>query len=100
MCVCMFFFTSRRRHTRCALVTGVQTWLFRSVGETARGYVAPTNAPTPEVTRLVNRINKARRGRYDEVSRENGIPLSEIERSEERRVVTEGVSTRRSRRSP
>src|SRR3546814_3446660 len=22
---CVFFFTSRRRHTRCALVTGVQT---------------------------------------------------------------------------
>src|SRR3546814_6603970 len=26
-----FFFSSRRRHTRCALVTGVQTWLFRSL---------------------------------------------------------------------
>src|SRR3546814_9321577 len=26
----MFFFSSRRRHTRCALVTGVQTLLFRS----------------------------------------------------------------------
>src|SRR3546814_3170743 len=24
-CVCIFFFSSRRRHTRCALVTGVQT---------------------------------------------------------------------------
>src|SRR3546814_6348484 len=24
-CVCVFFFSSRRRHTRCALVTGVQT---------------------------------------------------------------------------
>src|SRR3546814_7219906 len=24
-CVCGFFFSSRRRHTRCALVTGVQT---------------------------------------------------------------------------
>src|SRR3546814_7908642 len=27
----MFFFSSRRRHTRCALVTGVQSVLFRSV---------------------------------------------------------------------
>src|SRR3546814_11095826 len=27
----MFFFSSRRRHTRCALVTGVQRVLFRSV---------------------------------------------------------------------
>src|SRR3546814_11676090 len=26
----VFFFSSRRRHTRCALVTGVQTVLFRS----------------------------------------------------------------------
>src|SRR3546814_2374674 len=25
MCVILFFFSSRRRHTRCALVTGVQT---------------------------------------------------------------------------
>src|SRR3546814_4503696 len=25
MVICVFFFTSRRRHTRCALVTGVQT---------------------------------------------------------------------------
>src|SRR3546814_7113022 len=25
MYVCFFFFSSRRRHTRCALVTGVQT---------------------------------------------------------------------------
>src|SRR3546814_5533239 len=25
MFVCFFFFSSRRRHTRCALVTGVQT---------------------------------------------------------------------------
>src|SRR3546814_13525548 len=24
-CMCFFFFSSRRRHTRCALVTGVQT---------------------------------------------------------------------------
>src|SRR3546814_1969276 len=25
VCVCVFFVSSRRRHTRCALVTGVQT---------------------------------------------------------------------------
>src|SRR3546814_10094546 len=28
----LFFVSSRRRHTSCALVTGVQTVLFRSVG--------------------------------------------------------------------
>src|SRR3546814_20475148 len=26
LCFVGFFFSSRRRHTRCALVTGVQTW--------------------------------------------------------------------------
>src|SRR3546814_1917065 len=26
LCVTFFFFSSRRRHTRCALVTGVQTY--------------------------------------------------------------------------
>src|SRR3546814_16065977 len=31
LCFILFFFSSRRRHTRCALVTGVQTLLFRSV---------------------------------------------------------------------
>src|SRR3546814_3921029 len=31
-----FFFSSRRRHTRCALVTGVQTVLFRSAGSGAK----------------------------------------------------------------
>src|SRR3546814_6421682 len=33
LCICLgllFFFSSRRRHTRCALVTGVQRVLFRS----------------------------------------------------------------------
>src|SRR3546814_3995424 len=31
--VLCFFFSSSERHTRCALVTGVQTWLFRSPSE-------------------------------------------------------------------
>ena len=49
------------------------------VGETARGYVAPVATPTPEVTQLVNRVNEARRKRYDEIARANKVPLSEIE---------------------
>src|SRR3546814_4902558 len=43
--MCMyFFFSSRRRHTRCALVTGVQTWALpiskaakRFLGKALRG---------------------------------------------------------------
>src|SRR3546814_8891916 len=34
--ILFFFFSSRRRHTSCALVTGVQTWLFRSAGNDER----------------------------------------------------------------
>src|SRR3546814_19424230 len=30
---CLFFFSSRRRHTRCALVTGVQTCALPILGE-------------------------------------------------------------------
>src|SRR3546814_6408240 len=34
-CVC-FFFSSRRRHTRCALVTGVQTCALPILGDVLR----------------------------------------------------------------
>src|SRR3546814_3364721 len=34
---CVFFFSSRRRHTRCALVTGVQTCALPIYAEPAAG---------------------------------------------------------------
>src|SRR3546814_6544141 len=53
--VCVFFFSSRRRHTRCALVTGVQTcalpiFIRRATAQMDPRYfeVWPTSAPTPE----------------------------------------------------
>ncbi|MFN4089028.1 MAG: YdbL family protein [Alphaproteobacteria bacterium] len=49
------------------------------VGETARGYVAPVGTPTPEITQLVNRVNAARRQRYEQVARETGTPLPDVE---------------------
>src|SRR3546814_12708994 len=36
MCMCCFFFASRRRHTRGALVTGVQTCALPILGRLAR----------------------------------------------------------------
>src|SRR3546814_7240736 len=36
LCVFVFFFSSRRRHTRCALVTGVQTCALPIYGRTMR----------------------------------------------------------------
>src|SRR3546814_2532326 len=40
VCVYMFFFSSRRRHTRCALVTGVQTCALPISGNSARSIFA------------------------------------------------------------
>src|SRR3546814_3408974 len=37
---CSFFFSSRRRHTRCALVTGVQTCALPICGAEARYYLS------------------------------------------------------------
>src|SRR3546814_7607212 len=74
--VFVFFFSSRRRHTRCALVTGVQTCALPIY---TLAYFAPDNAYLSDGT------------------------LGQIKwavRSEERRVGKECVSTCRSRWSP
>src|SRR3546814_11194143 len=90
-----FFFSSRRRHTRCALVTGVQTCAlpisrrprkrnYRRVGAGRWTRMPSTGpAPLPEALRI---------GR--------GRAVMELNRSEERRVGKECVSTCRSRWSP
>src|SRR3546814_5276061 len=74
----VFFFSSRRRHTRCALVTGVQTCALPIYGGCAWwGLSFPT-------------------------TRSAGGPILAcgLTRSEERRVGKECVSTCRSRWSP
>src|SRR3546814_3645010 len=47
--VVLFFFSSRRRHTRCALVTGVQTCAL-PISTTVPTNTGPTNtiAPVPD----------------------------------------------------
>src|SRR3546814_5232685 len=92
----VFFFSSRRRHTRCALVTGVQTCalpIFRVPLDTIAERLLEH---TPE-TAVYNGVADA----------EIGGPLSRrlddyspAGRSEERRVGKECVSTCRSRWSP
>src|SRR3546814_8050702 len=91
--VCLFFFfSSRRRHTRCALVTGVQTCalpiLVNSNGlfalDTATHYTSGPN--------IVSNVVQS-----------DGGPAGSgqvLMRSEERRVGQECVSTCRSRWSP
>src|SRR3546814_9519012 len=93
----LFFFSSRRRHTRCALVTGVQTcalpiWLLTAtLGITtswrmSRG--AKTKEKWAEGQGHVAREQATQAGRRGQV------------KSEERRVGKESVSTCRSRWSP
>src|SRR3546814_7832234 len=75
-CVIFLFFSSRRRHTRCALVTGVQTCalpIFKTI--------------STHKSRILDRLQLP-----------NLAAL--IRRSEERRVGKECVSTCRSRWSP
>src|SRR3546814_2947573 len=76
-----FFFSSRRRHTRCALVTGVQT-------------CALPIYPLESSFGCCLRLDDLQA--FYGICRVAGIP----ERSEERRVGKECVSTCRSRWSP
>src|SRR3546814_13473641 len=108
----VFFFSSRRRHTRCALVTGVQTCALpislhadlRAFGALAVGVAVPENVrevPAQSEHRHLQRLHvQAVRGvtaaGKTVVVDEDPLRL----RSEERRVGKECVSTCRSRWSP
>src|SRR3546814_9459527 len=76
----LFFFSSRRRHTRCALVTGVQTCAL------------PISAAHEQLVVLDPAVRLHQIGFEAEFDRGG--------RSEERRVGKECVSTCRSRWSP
>src|SRR3546814_7986672 len=94
--LCSFFFSSRRRHTRCALVTGVQTCAL------------PICAVAPCRHRHVGVFGLVQRGRIEPIAfgggrhfgRGQGFGRDGFRRSEERRVGKECVSTCRSRWSP
>src|SRR3546814_3988112 len=97
VCFYLFFFSSRRRHTRCALVTGVRRVLFRSTwfglalvgARLARdGCVKMSN-----ICCLVGQHFAL--ALFSQPHNKMGF-----ERSEERRVGKECVSTCRSRWSP
>src|SRR3546814_3435345 len=99
----LFFFSSRRRHTRCALVTGVQTCAL-PISEANRDPVrrlrGRLEAP---VTLWTSGDEKARAGLTVSSIMVAAGPEGRIIgliRSEERRVGKECVSTCRSRWSP
>src|SRR3546814_2707754 len=87
-----FFFSSRRRHTRCALVTGVQTCalpICRGWPHQGAWFKLGSWGTVINILALV----------YGTLMVIN-IAIWESERSEERRVGKECVSTCRSRWSP
>src|SRR3546814_6081061 len=79
--LCVFFFSSRRRHTRCALVTGVQTCALPiSIGSILAAFALGTFLILLALPMIQTRVRSWT-----------------LVRSEERRVGKECVSTCRSR---
>src|SRR3546814_4210185 len=95
--LCFFFFSSRRRHTRCALVTGVQTCalpISRQGSDPGGRVMAIGLAHYLTVAAVLFTLGIF--GIF--LNRKNVIII--LMRSEERRVGKECVSTCRSRWSP
>src|SRR3546814_2056962 len=107
LCELVFFFSSRRRHTRCALVTGVQTCALPISASQTTTHTHRTSLAQQTIKGTRHGIsadswrievfwwytsNSWRRHRH------RGRPV--CRRSEERRVGKECVSTCRSRWSP
>src|SRR3546814_18493399 len=108
----IFFFSSRRRHTRCALVTGVQTCAlpisYRLSHFTAACRYTHRMGDTYAISALLDKrarkLGEIRANKFEAMRLR--MELAQIDavirmmRSEERRVGNECVSTCRSRWSP
>src|SRR3546814_10183390 len=103
LCSFFFFFSSRRRHTRCALVTGVQTCalpIFRRSSWRVTKSRARLTSRNRETATMPSDAGAQAHHRALE-SLYAAAPVNELfQRSEERRVGKECVSTCRSRWSP
>src|SRR3546814_5942542 len=88
--ISVFFFSSRRRHTRCALVTGVQTCALPIyVNKILEGVEAAEGLDASDEDTEANASDEP-----------SVFAVLRVLRSEERRVGKECVSTCRSRWSP
>src|SRR3546814_6869291 len=99
---CVFFFARRRRHTSCALVTGVQTCALPILPALRAAEPIKLGALLPVSGGLELFGNQAKLGldlALTEINDAGGILGRPVEliRSEERRVGKECVSTCRSR---
>src|SRR3546814_3121593 len=110
--VFLFFFSSRRRHTRCALVTGVQTCAlpisFRDGAIVAIGTSAELAPLADEADAVIEArgcvvtpgLVNTHHHLFQTLTRALPGAINVSLRSEERRVGKECVSTCRSRWSP
>src|SRR3546814_6929086 len=89
----LFFFSSRRRHTRCALVTGVQTCALPIYNGNILRLSCHGGGAADIFVRCTKNLLKSPLHSYI-------VQCSIKERSEERRVGNACVSTCRSRWSP
>src|SRR3546814_6143057 len=100
-CYCyisLLFFSSRRRHTRCALVTGVQTCALPISGREGAVTQLLADGQATAATGYLDQLQQIFPNRlYIEIVRRDD-PVET--RSEERRVGKECVSTCRYRWSP
>src|SRR3546814_2019716 len=94
-----FFFSSRRRHTRCTLVTGVQTCALPIWTATQSGYATTRHAEKTNFgIRAASRKRLPGQGKAADIKM--SMKQQTKERSEERSVGKECVSKCRSRWSP
>src|SRR3546814_15371491 len=112
MCFDCFFFSSRRRHTRCALVTGVQTCALPILSLDEGKIRASANGKTNIIAATAIARGDLRTLSAEQAARVKdkmaaivadhapGTGATLAFRSEERRVGKECVSTCRSRWSP
>src|SRR3546814_5647448 len=91
----LFFFSSRRRHTRCALVTGVQTCALLILIAGPRTYTIETVDIRPGTEQPVSVFLRGEERAWKPCKSMSRVLVSA--RSEERRVGKECVSTCRSR---
>src|SRR3546814_4985341 len=101
----VFFFSSRRRHTRCALVTGVQTCALPifALKEAIRGKFRRDNGldyGLDQISVNVGGKHTLFNALVATVDAGDEVIIPAPYRSEERRVGKECVSTCRSRWSP
>src|SRR3546814_5381188 len=95
MMILFFFFSSRRRHTSCALVTGVQTCALPIC------VVVVLEVELDAPAHVVGRLAELAEGLPDGPAHlGQALGPDDQQRSEERRVGKECVSTCRSRWSP